>query len=136
MESRAKLRFLRHDASDESGAALIQLRLFRALVALNSHILEAATGGIPDATTPLTESQLRAVMAAPDPVRLEARFAGRKPVPSGFSFSLPGILVMYLMMNLLIFGGTAMAAERRNGVIKRLCPSGHASNWSWEKSTD
>ena len=27
---------------------------------------------------------------------------------------------MYLMMNLLIFGGATMAAERRNGVIKRL----------------
>ena len=27
---------------------------------------------------------------------------------------------MYLMMNLLIFGGATVAAERRNGVIKRL----------------
>jgi len=41
-------------------------------------------------------------------------------VPSGFNFSLPGNLVMYLMMNLLIFGGATVAAERRNGVIKRL----------------
>ena len=51
---------------------------------------------------------------------LNAKFAGRKPVPSGFNFSLPGNLVMYLMMNLLIFGGATVAAERRNGVIKRL----------------
>ena len=41
-------------------------------------------------------------------------------MPSGFNFSLPGNLVMYLMMNLLIFGGATVAAERRNGVIKRL----------------
>jgi len=27
---------------------------------------------------------------------------------------------MYLMMNLLIFGGATVSAERRNGVIKRL----------------
>jgi ABC-type multidrug transport system permease subunit len=53
-------------------------------------------------------------------VSLEAKFAGRKPVPSGFNFSLPGNLVMYLMMNLLIFGGSTIAAERRNGVIKRI----------------
>ena len=59
-------------------------------------------------------------MAKPNPVSLNATFAGRKPVPSGFNFSLPGNLVMYLMMNLLIFGGATIAAERRNGVIKRL----------------
>lgn len=51
---------------------------------------------------------------------LDAKFAGRKPVPSGFNFSLPGNLVMYLMMNLMIFGGASVAAERRNGVIRRL----------------
>jgi ABC-type multidrug transport system permease subunit len=68
----------------------------------------------------LTEEKLRAIMTSPDPVHLNARFAGRKPVPSGFSFSLPGILVMYLVMNLLIFGGATVSAERRNGVIRRL----------------
>src|SRR5262249_30493906 len=71
-------------------------------------------------TNPLTEEQLRAVFAEPDPVKLDARFAGRKPVPSGFNFSLPGNLVMYLMMNLLLFGGTSVAAERRNGVLRRI----------------
>ena len=59
-------------------------------------------------------------MATPNPVSLNARFAGRKPVPSGFNFSLPGNLVMYLMMNLLIFGGATVASERRAGIIKRL----------------
>ena len=59
-------------------------------------------------------------MAGPNPVSLNASSPGRKPVPSGFNFSLPGNLVMYLMMNLLIFGGATIAAERRNGVIKRL----------------
>jgi ABC-type multidrug transport system permease subunit len=63
-------------------------------------------------------------MAAPTLVTLTPHFAGRKPVPSGFNFSLPGNLVMFLMMNLLIFGGAILCAERRNGVIKRLlaCP--------------
>jgi len=90
----------------------------RALIAMNGHLLEVASAtNLPGA---LTEAKLRAVMAAPNPVSLKATFAGRKPVPSGFNFSLPGILVMYLMMNLLIFGGATVAAERRNGVIKRL----------------
>jgi ABC-type multidrug transport system permease subunit len=98
---------------------LIEARLVRALVALNGHLLEsyAANKG------QITEAGLRQIMAKPDPLKLEARFAGHKPVPSGFNFSLPGNLVMYLMMNLLIFGGVAVASDRRNGVIKRLMSS-------------
>ncbi|MGA3143875.1 MAG: ABC transporter permease [Verrucomicrobiota bacterium] len=117
-QQQSKVQFLRHEASDEADAALIEVRLVRALIAMNGHLLEAATATNPPEA--LTEAKLRAVMAKPNPVSLNAKFAGRKPVPSGFNFSLPGNLVMYLMMNLLIFGGATVAAERRNGVIKRL----------------
>jgi ABC-2 type transport system permease protein len=117
-QEQSKVEFLRRDDSGEADAALIEVRLLRALIAMNGHILEVATATNSDGM--LTEKKLRAIMAAPDPVSLNASFAGRKPVPSGFSFSLPGILVMYLMMNLLIFGGATVSAERRNGVIKRL----------------
>jgi ABC-type multidrug transport system permease subunit len=113
-----KVQFFEREGSGEADAALIEVRLVRALISMNGHILEAVT---PDtASGILTETRLRQVMDAPDPVRLDAHFAGRKPVPSGYNFSLPGNLVMYLMMNLLIFGGVSMAAVRRNGVIKRM----------------
>lgn len=113
-----KLEFLKGDDSGEADTALIEIRLVRALIAMNGHLLEAATQT--NAAGTFTEKQLREIMARPNPVTLDAKFAGRKPVPSGFNFSLPGNLVMYLMMNLLIFGGSTIAAERRNGVIKRL----------------
>jgi ABC-2 type transport system permease protein len=113
-----KLQFLNRGDSGEADAALIEVRLVRALIAMNGHLLEAATQT--NYTGSFTEAQLREIMARPNPVSLDAKFAGRKPVPSGFNFSLPGNLVMYLMMNLLIFGGATLAAERRNGVIKRL----------------
>ena len=118
----SKVQFLKRDASGEADAALIEVRLVRALIAMNGHLLEAATATNEPGT--ISETKLREIMAAPNPVSLNARFAGRKPVPSGFNFSLPGNLVMFLMMNLLIFGGAIVSAERRNGVIKRLmaCP--------------
>lgn len=116
-----KLRFLKHEDAGEGDAAIIELRLVRALVALNGHLLEA--GAQTNAPEALSEAPLRALLAATNPVSLEASFAGRKPVPAGFNFSLPAILVMYLMMNLLIFGGATIAAERRNGVIRRLMTS-------------
>ena len=112
-----KLQFLNGQDSGEADAALIEVRLVRALIAMNGHLLEAAGT---NSLESLSEAQLREIMARPNPVSLKARFAGRQPVPSGFNFSLPGNLVMYLMMNLLIFGGLTMAAERRNGIIKRL----------------
>ena len=113
-----KVGFLNRDGSPEADAAIIEVRLVRALIAMNSHLLEAATQTNSPAT--ITEERLREVMKKPNPVTLNAKFAGRKPVPSGFNFSLPGNLVMYLMMNLMIFGGASLAAERRNGVIRRL----------------
>jgi ABC-2 type transport system permease protein len=114
----SKVQFFNRGSSDEADATLIEVRLMRALIAMNSHILEVATA--PNSDGILTENKLRAVMAEPDEVSLHASFAGRKPVPSGFNFSLPGNLVMYLMMNLLLFGGVTVAGERNNGVIKRL----------------
>jgi len=116
--TQTRLQFLQRDSTAEADAALIELRLVRALIAINGHLLEAATQT--NAPGTLTEDKLHTVMAEPNPVSLNARFAGRKPVPTGFNFSLPGNLVMYVMMNLLIFGGSTLAAERRNGVIKRL----------------
>lgn len=59
-------------------------------------------------------------MAKPAQVALDAKYAGRDPIPSGVGFSLPGNLVYFLTMNLLIFGGATIAATRRSGVLKRL----------------
>ncbi|HZL44567.1 MAG TPA: ABC transporter permease [Verrucomicrobiae bacterium] len=113
-----KLQFLQRGDSGEADAALIEVRLVRALIAMNGHLLEAAAET--NTLEAVSESTLRVIMAKPNPVQLNARFAGRKPLPSGYNFSLPGNLVMYLMMNLLIFGGATVAAERRSGVIRRL----------------
>ncbi len=113
----ARVEFFRVEGSGAGEAALIELRLVRALVTLNSHLMELVTRRGEAALT--NAAAWAAVRARENPVRLEARFAGRRPVPAGFSFSLPGNLVMYLMMNLTVFGGAALAAERRNGVLRR-----------------
>ncbi len=117
-QKQTKLEFLKRESSGEADTAIIEVRLVRALIAMNGHILEAVTR--PGETNALNEAALREIMKSPNPVTLDARFAGRKPVPSGFNFSLPGNLVMYLMMNLLIFGGATVAEQRRNGVLKRI----------------
>ncbi len=103
--------------AESAASALVELRVVRALVALNAHLLEHATtssGGAPSAEA------LTMLRSRPDPVVLQSSHAGRKPIPTGFGFSLPGVLVMYLLMNLLIFGATTLAWERRSGVLRRV----------------
>jgi ABC-2 type transport system permease protein len=119
---KTRLLFLRREGAGEADGAMLELRLTRALIGLNGHLLEAA--GKDGAAASLTEKSLREIREAPNPVNLNSHFAGRKPVPSGYNFSLPGNLVMYLMLNLLIFGGTSMAASRRDGILRRLTTSG------------
>ena len=92
--------------------------MLRAVIALNSHLLELALHG--EGANPINEAALGKLVKRENPVMLDARFAGRNPIPAGFSQSLPGTLVMFVMMNLLIFGGASIASERANGLIKRL----------------
>ena len=98
-------------------AELVEANLIRAVIAINGYLLEHATntGG-----RPLSERALRRLMELENPVTLDSSFAGRKPMPVGFSMSLPGVMVMYLLMNLLIFGGAGVASERQSGVLRRL----------------
>lgn len=112
----SRVRFFQVSTDPDLDSALVELRLARALVAVNSLLLQHATRhpGIP----PSPES-LASLRAEPDLVGVRAGFAGRKPIPTGFNLSLPGVLVMYLLMNLLTFGGAAVAGERRRGVLRR-----------------
>jgi ABC-2 type transport system permease protein len=114
----ATIEFFQTQGAGEESARLVELRLARAVIALNSHLVEFASEH--GASAILNESGLRAVAARQDPVSLKAQFAGRNPIPSGFNQSLPGNLTMFLMMNLLIFGGASISSERTNGVLRRL----------------
>ena len=115
---RVKLGYFKTEGSGTESAIMIEMRLIQATLAINSHLVQWATNKPEDES--LNEANLRKIMTGDDPVSLDARFAGRNPVPSGFQQSLPGNIVMFIMMNLLIFGGTSVAAERKNGVLRRL----------------
>jgi len=112
-----KIDFFTIEGTENAASVLVEIRVLRALIALNSQLLEWATAN--GGTAP-TGAGLEALRARADPVVLVSTHAGRKPIPTGFSFSLPGVLVMYLMMNLLIFGATSVAWERRSGVLRRV----------------
>ncbi|MBX3747129.1 MAG: ABC transporter permease [Verrucomicrobiae bacterium] len=105
------------EGSDTGMAEIVKLRLLRALLAMNARLARHA---IEHAGAPPTEETLLALMEVPEPVGLVSSHAGRKPRPVGFGFSLPGNLVAYLFLNLLIFGGARVAENRRSGLLARL----------------
>jgi ABC-2 type transport system permease protein len=109
-----KVEFFQLKESGADAAAMTEVRLVRTLITINSHLIEQAGEG-----PTLTEASLRKIMQKENPVSLEASFGSRKPIPAGYSQSIPGVLVMFVMMNLLIFGGTTLASERREGVLRR-----------------
>lgn len=96
---------------------LVGARLLRAVIALNGHLAEHA---VAHPGEPPTEAGLAALLESPPSVSVHATHAGRRPRPVGFAFSLPGNLVMYLFLNTLIFGGAAVAEQRRSGVLRRM----------------
>lgn len=111
------VRYFEQPGGKEAESRLAEIRIARALIELNSLLLQHATRhpGVPP-----TAEALDDLRRQPGRVLLQSRFAGRKPIPTGFNLSLPGVLVMYLLMNLLTFGGAAVAGERRGGVLRRL----------------
>jgi hypothetical protein len=74
---KTKLLFLRREGSGEADGAMLDLRLTRALIGLNGHLLEAITkdGSIAN----LTEKRMSEIREAPDPVLLSAHLADANP---------------------------------------------------------
>jgi ABC-type multidrug transport system permease subunit len=115
----SRVEFGKPEGEVTAESAMVELRLIRAVVAVNSHLVAASASGREN----LSEPAVKLAQSAPATVVLDARFAGRKPVPAGFNFSLPGNMVTYIMMNLLIFGAVSIAKQRRSGVVRRIACS-------------
>ena len=98
-------------------AAMIEVRMTRAVVAMTSAIFAVVSG---DDEASVNEQAMREVIARKRLVSLDVSFAGRRKVPTGYEQSVPGYVVMFVLMNLMIFGGLSISSERANGVIRRV----------------
>lgn len=112
-----KIEFFTTSESGDQSAMMIEMRLLRAVISLNSDIIQLAQDGGHEA---INEENFEKLQDQEMPVALGASFAGRNPIPSGFAHSLPANMVMFIMINLLVFGGTSVSQERGSGVIRRM----------------
>ena len=69
----------------------------------------------------ITREDLDRLAALPRALTLDVRPAGeRQKVPSGFEQSIPGNLVMFVLMVMLTSGAVSLVQEREQGILRRL----------------
>lgn len=95
---------------------LVEIRLFRAIVALTANLVEFGE------VLPESDMAYQAFREKQEKViDVKVTYAGDEAkIPGGFHQTLPGTLVLFLLINLLIYGGTGLAEERQSGVFRRL----------------
>jgi ABC-2 type transport system permease protein len=129
----ATLRLEKDPGSSLEAGMVAQARIYAAIARLIGDLVAASQslpgspvdgtvtedGSIPAA--PVPPETLAGLPPAEDLVRIEARFAGaRSEVPDGFAQSVPGNLVMFVLLVALTGGAASLAAERRGGQLRRL----------------
>lgn len=113
-----EVEFFKLEESREAIEFMVELRLIRALLSMNTHLFRFVLEDGKLAT--LDSKELGARLTREDKVSLEVEWGSRKPLPHGFNQTLPGTIVMFLLMNLTLFGATSVSQMRITGVIKRL----------------
>ena len=61
--------------------------------------------------------------AAEDKVRVRSSWAVERAIPTGYSQSLPGNLVMFVLISTMTYGAGLLVTERKNGILRRLATS-------------
>jgi len=99
-----------------SVADLDELRLGRAVYGLLADLVVLEVEG-----RELDRAALDELQAAPRALSLSVRPAGkRRELPSGYSQTVPGTLVMFTLLVLLTSGSILLVIERERGLLRRL----------------
>ncbi len=117
-KERVDVEYFKLEESQEAAEFMVELRLIRALMSINTNLFRfALDGGNLDAVDPV---DLAEQFAQEERVSLQVEWGTRKPLPYGYNQTLPGTMITFLMMNLAIFGASSFSQARLTGVIKRL----------------
>jgi ABC-2 type transport system permease protein len=67
----------------------------------------------------MVQDDFHAVFSRVSGVTLKKTEGERRKIPSGFSLSFPGNLIMFVMMNILIYGGISLRQDLDSGISRR-----------------
>ena len=115
----ATLRLEKDPGTSVDAALVVQARIVAAITAVLGRLVIAGEGLEPGA--PVTPELLAASRKTADLVLVESRFAGEaRVIPGGFTQSIPGNTVMFVMLIALTYGAASIAGERKGGQLRRL----------------
>ncbi len=141
---RVKLELVRERGSNSRAGEAVSAAVIRSLARLVAGLIEIESGLIEEGSAPIAvrgdslsgslllvtreqpsmagfiEAGMDTILARGPRVTVRSERAGKGvEVPGGFQYSVPGNLVLFVLMTML-FSGAAIAAERRSGVLKRI----------------
>jgi ABC-type multidrug transport system permease subunit len=97
----------------------VQSRLLHAIVRFTEGVAMADISHRP--WNEASKAALKQALTKPQLLTVtRATYRTLRPPPTGFSQSLPGMLVMFVIQMILTFGGTALVADRLGGQLRRL----------------
>jgi ABC-2 type transport system permease protein len=109
-----ELRFRKDADADLKAGAMADTKITQAVVKLLAELVMYGNG------------DMKAFFAKASPYRDLVRVRTRLPVgtiakvPSGFDHTIPGILVQFVMMMVLIYGGISVMEDRKHRVLARI----------------
>ena len=93
-----------------------RLRVGRAVYTTLADLIAASDSG-----SPPTAETLKELNETPRAMTLRVETAGqRQSIPTGFEQTIPGTLVMFILMNVLTSGAVTLVVDRRRGMLRRL----------------
>lgn len=102
--------------SEGTSTSLDRVRVDRALFQTMGDLAVVVSEG-----DSVTVASLAAIGTRAPAVTLDSRLAGkRKVIPVGFNQSIPGTLVMFVLLVSLTTGGVVLVIEREEGLLRRL----------------
>ncbi len=109
------LRLEKEHGANQEASLVVSARLVGAISRVIGRVVEAAGSGPP------SPEAIAAVEPGPDLVTLDVRWAGRAAErPDGFTQSIPGMAVMFVLLVALTYGAASLSAERAGGQLRRL----------------
>ncbi len=111
----------KEESADMKASFAGEVLIYKTMIKTIAALIRGASG---EPALPLTEVQKQKILNAVKEDRLislKTRPAGeRKKAPSGFEQQLPGTLVMFTLMVLIIYGAGVFVEERKQNILSRL----------------
>jgi ABC-2 type transport system permease protein len=111
------VRLEKQPGTNAEAALVAQARILSSISRITGRLIEVAS----DDERELTETAFSATNGDGDLVTVNSRFAGQAvTAPSGFTQSIPGNTVLFVMLVALTYGAASVTGERVGGQLKRL----------------